>query len=100
MSLQHLRKATWLRAAISTLVLCFALGTLAYAGHTHDANKSSHAHYDCEYCTSFGGLIDPPAITAVAIAAPAPAAPLAIVNQVRFQTHRVGLAQARAPPSC
>lgn len=100
MSLQHLRKTPWLRAALSALVLCFALGTLAYAGHTHESGKLSHAHYSCDYCTSFGGLIDPPATIDASIAPIMARELIATPDRLRGNTHLIGLAQARAPPSC
>lgn len=101
MSLQHLRQASWLRTVLRVLVLCFALATLAHAGHTHELSKAGDTHYSCDYCTSFGGFIDPPVQAAFAIHWPIANDLLAATVNRIIITRPVGVAQARAPPvSC
>lgn len=80
------------------LVLCFALGTLAYAGHTHAPTRALDTHYSCEFCTGFGGLIDAPAASIATVDVPTRSEP--IVAAVIYLANRpVGVAQARAPPA-
>ncbi|MGC3979941.1 MAG: hypothetical protein QM808_01635 [Steroidobacteraceae bacterium] len=98
MSLHSLRQAQWLRTALRVLVLCFALGTLAHAGHTHDADKAGHTHYNCDYCTSFGGLINAPTQLVVATHCPIATFVVALPAQRIVLMRPVGVAQARAPP--
>lgn len=98
MFLHRLRHTPWLGTVLRVLVLCFALGTLAHAGHTHAPSQADETHYNCDLCTSFGGVIDAPvqhsvalhAATVTDIIAP-PSRPIA--------TRPVGIAQARAPPA-
>ncbi len=99
MSLHRLSQAPWLRTALRVLVLCVALGTLAHAGHTHDLSSSHDTHYYCDYCTSFGGLIDAPVQHAVVAHQSIATAIIATPSSV-VVTHLVGLPQARAPPAC
>lgn len=80
------------------LVLCFALGTLAYAGHSHAPTQSVDTHYSCEFCTGFGGLIDAPAPSIAAVATPTVSESVAAIV-VHFASRPVGFAQARAPPA-
>jgi hypothetical protein len=100
MSLNQLRHASWIRTALRVLVLCFALGTLAHAGHTHELSKVSATHYNCDYCTSFAGLIDTPVDTAIAVHQPITDLLIAAPHHRIFTTRPVGVAQARAPPNC
>jgi hypothetical protein len=97
MLLNWLRHAPWLRTASRVLVLCFALGSLAYAGHAHQFAATGSTHYTCDFCTSFGGVIDTPVQPAIAhhwlIASEIIAAPSGVST-----ARPVGIAQARAPP--
>ncbi len=98
MSLHSLRKQSWLRTAIAVLVLCFALGSIAHAGHSHE-QKNTGVHVVCDYCVSFSGLIDAPLPTALVDAAQFITVTLAIPATGFIATRPVGTAQARAPPS-
>ncbi len=98
--LPNLRRAPWLSSVIRLLVLCFALGTLAHAGHTHELDKNStHAstHYQCDYCTSFGGLIDPPA-QQVSLLPPSIPQLIVIADAPQVLARPHSVAQPRAPP--
>ena len=81
-------------------MLCFALGTIAYAGH-HYEQSTGHAHVVCDYCVTFGGLVDAP-LPAVVIATPQLAVDIVPTPDAGAITTRpVSVAQARAPPiSC
>jgi hypothetical protein len=97
MSLQSLRQWSWLRTAIAVLVLCFALGTIAHAGHHHVENNA-HTHEACNYCVSFGALVDSPS-TALVVGAAQPVTQLVSVPDTGvIATRTAGVAQARAPP--
>ncbi|MGE0114149.1 MAG: DUF2946 family protein [Steroidobacteraceae bacterium] len=99
MSLSRLRQAPWLCIALQVLVLCFALGTLAHAGHTHELGSSStETHYNCDYCTSFGGLIDAPTVPAVVIHKTTTTTSVVAPNRL-VVARLIGLPQARAPPA-
>jgi hypothetical protein len=99
MSISRLRHASFLSTLLRVLVLCFALGTVAHAGHTHELNSSTETHFQCDYCTSFGGLIDAPVmpdvVTHHALATPC----IATVSRSSV-ANVIGLPQARAPPAC
>jgi hypothetical protein len=100
MLLQQLRQTHWLRTTLSAVLLCFALSTLANAGHLHPLSKASETHFHCDYCTSFAGVIDAPATTA-AVSNPAYADLVVAAPASRMiATRPVSVAQARAPPSC
>lgn len=81
------------------LVLCFALGTLAHAGHTHEFTQAGETHYNCDLCTSFGGVIDAPVQHTVAAPTSTVTAIIAAPRR-HIATRPVGVAQARAPPFC
>lgn len=98
MSLHRLSQASWLRTALRVLVLCFALGTLAHAGHTHELNSGVETHYKCDYCTSFGSLIDT-SVTPTVIAYQATSIDISAAPSCSVVAHVVGLPQARAPPA-
>jgi hypothetical protein len=97
MSLQSLRQQSWLRTAFAALVLCFALGTIAHAGHSHEQN-SARVHVVCDYCVSFSSLIDAPLQTAVTDTIELIAATLTVPTTGFIATRTVSVAQARAPP--
>jgi uncharacterized membrane protein YidH (DUF202 family) len=98
MLLNRLRHAPWLRTAMRVLVLCFALGTLAYASHSHELSQTQDTHYSCDFCTSFGGLIDAPIQTAAAVHWPTATEIIAAPSRT-IAIRPVGVAQARAPPA-
>jgi uncharacterized membrane protein SirB2 len=97
MSLESLRQQSWLRTAIAVLVLCFALGTIAHAGHQHEQNNA-RTHLVCDYCTSFGTLVDAPLQTVVADTVQLLAGVVTFPIVGFIATRPVGVAQARAPP--
>lgn len=107
MSLIHLarqsiaRPPAWLRAVLVSLLLAFAVDSVAHVVHRHDdsAKTTLGAHGPaCGYCAAFDGLIDAPkqsysAITAVVLSryvAPIANLPVAFRPAVT--------AQPRAPP--
>ncbi len=98
MSLQTLRQQSWLRTALAALLLCFALATIAHAGHRHEQDNA-HAHVVCDYCVSFSNLVDTPAQIAVADIVQLVADTLTIPSFGFIATRPVSVAQARAPPS-
>jgi hypothetical protein len=100
MLLAYLRKASWLSTVLRVLVLCFALGTLAHAGHTHELSTASDSHYNCDYCTAFGGLIDTPVTPDASPLEPVISETLRLPDQPAIITRAVSVAQARAPPYC
>jgi len=97
MSLNSLRKQSWLRTAFAVLVLCFTLGSIAHAGHSHE-QSNARAHAVCDYCVSFGNLVDAPIAAAMAETIQIVAATLLIPDTHCIITRRVSVAQARAPP--
>jgi hypothetical protein len=97
MSLHTLRQQSWLRTAIAVLVLCFASGTIAHSGHSHEQSKAA-AHVVCDYCVSFSNLVDAPLPTVVIDTVQLVAALLTISTTGFIATRPVGVAQARAPP--
>ena len=99
MFLPRLRQSHRLRTALQVLLLCFALGTMAQAGHRHDLHSSTDTHFHCDYCTAFGGLIDAPAVPTVVDREPIHATMVAAPECV-LVARSLGLPQARAPPTC
>ncbi len=97
MLLNRLRHTPWLRTALRVLVLCFALGSLAYAGHTHQLAATGSTHYTCDFCTGFGGVIDAQVQPAVAHSSLTATEIIAAPSR-NIATRPVGIAQARAPP--
>jgi hypothetical protein len=98
MSLHSLRKQSWLRTAFAALVLCFTLGSIAHAGHSHE-QSNARAHVVCDYCVSFGSLIDAlPQVVAVGVAQ-ATAQLVTVPDTAFIPTRPVSVAQARAPPA-
>ncbi len=97
MSLESLRQQSWLRTALAALLLCFALGTIAHAGHQHEQN-SARTHVVCDYCTSFGALVDAPLQTAVVVTVQFVTDLVAFPNTGFIAARPVSVAQARAPP--
>lgn len=98
----HLRQASWLSTVLRVLALCFVLGTLAHASHTHEQGSASatDTHYNCDYCTSFGGLIDAPIAPAAPLPCFASSENLRLPTQPILPARPVNVAQARAPPAC
>jgi hypothetical protein len=97
MSLQSLRQQSWLRTALAVLVLCFALGTIAHSGHSHEQNNA-RVHVVCGYCVSFSNLVDAPLQRTVADTVQIFAATLTVPTTGFIATRPVSVAQARAPP--
>lgn len=97
MSLQTLRQQSWLRTAIAALLLCFALETVAYAGHEHKQNTAG-AHVVCDFCTCFSNLVDPPAQSLAAETVQLAADIVATPKTSFIALRSVSVAQARAPP--
>ena len=96
MSLQSLRNRSWLHTALAVLVLCFALGSIATAGHRHEQNDVV-----CKYCTAFGSMADASPPEVVAVAAQLVAEVVAAPRTGFIATRSASVAQARAPPvSC
>ena len=102
MSLHSLRQAPWLRSVLAALLLCFTLGTLAHAGHRHEtqANGKIDTHFQCDYCHSFGGLMDAPQTVGPQLFVASHDGEIAQRDSVHHSAIVIGLPQARAPPTC
>jgi hypothetical protein len=89
-----------IRAALATLVLVFALGSIAHAAHSHgnDFAGTPSQHATCGFCVSFGAMAAPTQSAPVDIrfALPTHALPAREcgITSVSF----AGSAQPRAPP--
>lgn len=106
MSIFHLarqsttRPPAWLQAALVSLLLAFAVDSVAHVVHRHDSTaKTLAAHAPaCGYCAAFDGLIDAPkqrysAATALVFAGyVTPARDCAVVFRP------IAAAQPRGPP--
>ena len=94
-----LRTPHRLRALLATLVLAFALSSVAHAAHTHDpAVAGSAMHAACGYCFAFGAAADAPVHAGIA-AAPRVSRVLLVVAQAAVREQSIVLAAApRGPP--
>jgi hypothetical protein len=99
MTLHTLRHMRWLHTALKAVLLCFVLGTAAHAGHSHANSGSPEAtHFQCDFCTGFGGLIDAPVASHTSPVAPEVAEiPRLPVTQPTASAEH-GLPPARGPP--
>jgi hypothetical protein len=89
----------WLRVALVSLMLAFALNSIAHVTHRHDATIGHQLHSaPCGYCISFDHMTPAPASRALAIvplfAAESPSRAPTLVA-ARFS---LTAAQPRAPP--
>lgn len=89
---------TWLRRTLALLMLCFALSTVAHAGHSHDAKAQVDTL--CGYCTTFSHAADAPVRIGVVPASQTllgyTSTECADVRSGRIET----AAQPRGPPFC
>lgn len=106
MSILHLarrsiaRPPAWLRIALVSLMLAFAVDSIAHVVHQHDATvKTLGAHGPaCGYCAAFDGLIDAPKQSYSAVTAMAVSRYVAPVAHVAVSFRPIVTAQPRAPP--
>lgn len=102
MSIFHLarRPPAWLRAALVSLLLAFAVDSVAHVVHRHDDTvKTLTAHGPaCGYCAAFDGLIDAPKQSFAAVTAKVLAGYVAPVANVLVSFRHNVTAQPRAPP--
>ncbi|MBL8265081.1 hypothetical protein [Steroidobacter sp.] len=103
MSIFHLARhpSAWLRVALVSLLLAFAVDSVAHVVHRHDdtAKTSLNAHGPaCGYCAAFDGLIDAPKQSYAAITASTCVTYVAPVALSPASFRPVVTAQPRAPP--
>lgn len=102
MSIFHLARnpPAWLRAALVSLLLAFAVDSLAHLVHRHDDTvKTLAAHGPaCGYCAAFNGLIDAPKQSYSSLAPPVFAGYVAPATSVAVAFRSTVIAQPRAPP--
>lgn len=102
MSIFHLARnpSTWVRAMLVTLLLAFAVDSVAHVVHRHDDPvKTLGAHGPaCGYCAAFDGLIDAPKQSYAAVNALIVTSYLAPAADVAVSFRPTVSAQPRAPP--
>jgi hypothetical protein len=102
MSIFHLARnpSAWVRAMLVTVLLAFAVDSVAHVVHRHDDTvKTFGAHGPaCGYCAAFDGLIDAPKQSYAAITAVTVTCYLAPVADVSASFRPAVTAQPRAPP--
>ena len=106
MSILHLarksiaRPPLWLRAALVSLLLAFAVDSIAHVVHQHDSTvKTLGAHAPaCGYCAAFDGLIDAPKQSYSAATATVFAGYVAPIVDRAVALRPIVTAQPRAPP--
>lgn len=95
----HPQVSRRVRAGLALLVMAFALGTIAHAGHDHSRREQATHSQVCDYCVGFAHLGASPTNTAVITATQffdeAPVMGVALIPYVAIHT----VAQARAPPA-
>ncbi len=89
----------WLRVALASLVLAFALNSIASVTHRHEATIGHQLHSAlCGYCISFDHMSPAPATRASTIT-PAIAVEVAVrTTTVVASRFALTSAQPRAPP--
>ncbi len=101
MSLLHLARnpPRWLRVALASLMLAFALNSIAQVTHRHEASRASQLHSaPCGYCISFDNMTPAPADRPLAIV-PAYAVERLAVAPITVVSRSVPTyTQPRAPP--
>lgn len=95
-----LRSSKWLRHAMALLLLSFALGTVADAGHTHDPGAAAATHAACGYCVAFSNAAGGPAQVRIAPTASVCIALVEIEAGGVLVRRSAASAQPRAPPFC
>lgn len=106
MSILHLarnsiaRPPAWLRVALVSLLLAFAVDSVAHVVHQHDNTvKTLGAHAPaCGYCAAFDGLIDAPKQSYSAATARVFSGYVAPVADRAVSFRPILAARARAPP--
>ena len=89
----------WLRVVLASLLLIFAINSLAHAAHRHDAHTTAAHIATCGYHATFDSVSDGPQFS-TAIAAVAAESALPPPTQVGCIARRPQLnAQPRAPPA-
>jgi len=94
------RPPAWLRAVFVSLLLTFAVDSVAHVVHTHDDTvKTLGAHAPaCGYCAAFDGLIDAPKQSYSPLAPLISAGYVAPACPIPVSSHASLAAQPRAPP--
>lgn len=103
MSIFHLARhpPAWLRVALVSLMLAFAVDSVAHVVHRHDATAQTSlgAHGPaCGYCAAFDGLIDAPKQSYSAVTATVVSRYVAPVAYLPVSFRPSVTAQPRAPP--
>jgi hypothetical protein len=94
------RPPAWLRAVFVSLLLAFAVDSVAHVVHTHDDTvKTFGAHAPaCGYCAAFDGLIDAPKQSYSPLAPSISAGYVAPACADPVSSCTLLVAQPRAPP--
>jgi hypothetical protein len=103
MSIFHLARhpPAWLRVFLASLLLAFAVDSVAHVVHRHDdtVKTALGAHGPaCGYCAAFDGLIDAPKQSYAAVTASVFAGYVAPVARRRVALRPLVTAQPRGPP--
>ncbi|HEY0683138.1 MAG TPA: hypothetical protein VGD45_12460 [Steroidobacter sp.] len=103
MSIFHLARnpPAWLRVALVSLLLAFAVDSVAHVVHQHDETaKSTFAAHGpaCGYCAAFDGLIDAPKQSYSPVAAMVVLGYVAPVASLPVSFRALVTAQPRGPP--
>lgn len=95
------RPPDWLRALLVSLLLAFAVDSVAHVVHRHDetAKTALGAHGPaCGYCAAFNGIIDAPRQSFSPHTATVFAGYVAPITDVSVSFRPVITAQPRGPP--
>jgi hypothetical protein len=93
--------STWVRAMLVTVLLAFAVDSVAHVVHQHDdtVKTTLGAHGPaCGYCAAFDGLIDAPKQSYASITAVTVVTYVAPVADVAVSFRPTVTAQPRGPP--
>jgi hypothetical protein len=103
MSIFHLARnpPAWLRAALLSLMLAFAVDSVAHVVHQHDDTVKTTLGVHgpaCGYCAAFDGLIDAPKQSYSAVTATVLVGYVAPVADTSVSFRPLVTAQPRGPP--
>lgn len=103
MSIFHLARnpPAWLRAALISLMLAFAVDSVAHVVHQHDDTVKTTLGVHgpaCGYCAAFDGLIDAPKQSYAAVTATVAVGYVAPIADATVSFRPIVTAQPRGPP--
>ncbi|MDY6945947.1 MAG: hypothetical protein SXG53_09530 [Pseudomonadota bacterium] len=103
MAIFHLARnpPAWLRAALISLLLAFAVDSVAHVVHQHDDTVKTTLGVHgpaCGYCAAFDGLIDAPKQSYSAVTAMVVVGYVAPVADATVSFRPIVTAQPRGPP--